>query len=38
MRAGVRTDAGAHGADYLVIALGADYDIDATPGLSEGRE
>ena len=32
----VRTDAGAHDADYLVIALGADYDMDATPGLAEG--
>jgi sulfide:quinone oxidoreductase len=32
----VRTDAGVHEADYLVIALGADYDMDSTPGLSEG--
>jgi sulfide:quinone oxidoreductase len=32
----VRTDAGAHEADVLVIALGADYDMDATPGLAEG--
>jgi sulfide:quinone oxidoreductase len=32
----VSTDAGTHEADYLVIALGADYDIDATPGLAEG--
>jgi sulfide:quinone oxidoreductase len=32
----VRTDAGAHEADYLVLALGADYDLDATPGLAEG--
>jgi sulfide:quinone oxidoreductase len=31
----VLTDAGAHEADVLVIALGADYDIDATPGLAE---
>src|SRR5690242_17756703 len=31
----VTTDAGAHQADALVIALGADYDIDATPGLAE---
>jgi sulfide:quinone oxidoreductase len=29
----VTTDAGVHDADVLVIALGADYDIDATPGL-----
>jgi sulfide:quinone oxidoreductase len=32
----VTTDAGAHEADVLVIALGADYDLDATPGLAEG--
>jgi sulfide:quinone oxidoreductase len=32
----VRTDAGEHEADALVIALGADYDLDATPGLAEG--
>jgi len=32
----VTTDGGTHGADYLVIALGADYDLDATPGLVEG--
>jgi sulfide:quinone oxidoreductase len=32
----VTTDAGAHEADVLVIALGADYDIDATPGLAAG--
>jgi sulfide:quinone oxidoreductase len=31
----VTTDAGVHEADYLVIALGADYDLDATPGLAE---
>jgi len=31
----VMTDAGAHEADVLVIALGADYDFDATPGLAE---
>ncbi len=31
----VTTDAGSHEADYLVIALGADYDLDATPGLAE---
>ena len=30
------TDAGVHEADVLVVALGADYDIDATPGLAEG--
>jgi sulfide:quinone oxidoreductase len=32
----VTTDHGVHEADYLVIALGADYDFDATPGLAEG--
>lgn len=32
----VTTDAGVHNADALVIALGADYDFDATPGLAEG--
>jgi len=32
----VTTDAGEHEADVLVIALGADYDLDATPGLAEG--
>lgn len=32
----VRTDAGSYEADILVIALGADYDLAATPGLAEG--
>lgn len=32
----VTTDAGVHEGDALVIALGADYDFDATPGLAEG--
>jgi sulfide:quinone oxidoreductase len=32
----VSTDAGTHEADVLVIALGADYDMDATPGLADG--
>ena len=31
----VTTDAGVHEADVLVVALGADYDVDATPGLAE---
>ena len=31
----VTTDAGTHEADALVVALGADYDFDATPGLLE---
>src|ERR1700704_5420343 len=32
----VTTEAGVHEADILVIALGADYDMDATPGLADG--
>ncbi len=32
----VRTNAGVHDADVLVIAVGSDYDMDATPGLAEG--
>jgi sulfide:quinone oxidoreductase len=32
----VTTDAGSYDADFLVIALGADYDFDATPGFAEG--
>ncbi|HYM55536.1 MAG TPA: FAD-dependent oxidoreductase [Solirubrobacteraceae bacterium] len=32
----VSTDGGVHEADVLVVALGADYDMDATPGLAEG--
>jgi sulfide:quinone oxidoreductase len=31
----VATDRGAHEADILVVALGADYDLAATPGLAE---
>jgi sulfide:quinone oxidoreductase len=31
----VSTGVGSHEADILVIALGADYDYDATPGLRE---
>jgi sulfide:quinone oxidoreductase len=31
----VSTDAEVHEADVLVVALGADYDLDATPGLAE---
>lgn len=34
----VTTDAGVHEADILVVALGADYDFDATPGLAEAGE
>jgi sulfide:quinone oxidoreductase len=32
----VTTDAAVHDCDYLVVALGADYDFAATPGLAEG--
>jgi sulfide:quinone oxidoreductase len=32
----VTTDGGTYEADVLVVALGADYDIDATPGLADG--
>jgi sulfide:quinone oxidoreductase len=31
----VTTDAGVHEADVLIVALGADYDLDGTPGLAE---
>jgi sulfide:quinone oxidoreductase len=34
----VTTDAGSHEGDYLVVALGADYDIAATPGLEGTNE
>ena len=30
----VTTNAGVHDADVLIVALGADYDLDATPGLA----
>ncbi|HTL31885.1 MAG TPA: FAD/NAD(P)-binding oxidoreductase [Kofleriaceae bacterium] len=33
----VTTNAGTHDADYLVIALGADYDVSATPGITLGE-
>src|SRR4051794_24196130 len=32
----VSTDKGSHEADFLVVAMGADYDMAATPGLREG--
>src|SRR5262245_66645987 len=32
----VTTDAGSHDADFLVVAMGADYDMDATPGFEAG--
>jgi sulfide:quinone oxidoreductase len=34
----VTTDKGTYEADILVIALGADYDFDATPGLIESGD
>lgn len=34
----VTTEDGVHEADFLVVALGADYDYDATPGLAQGNE
>lgn len=34
----VTTDVGTHDADFLVVALGADYDFDATPGLADVNE
>jgi len=32
----VTTGQGTYDADILVVALGAEYDVDATPGLAEG--
>lgn len=32
----VTTDSGAHEADVLAVAMGADYDMEATPGLADG--
>ena len=32
----VTTDAGTYDADFLVVAMGADYDMAATPGLEAG--
>jgi sulfide:quinone oxidoreductase len=32
----VTTNTGVHEADILIVALGADYDLDGTPGLAEG--
>jgi sulfide:quinone oxidoreductase len=32
----VSTDGGEYEGDVLVVALGADYDMEATPGLAEG--
>jgi len=33
----VVTDAGVHDCDVLVVALGADYDVSTTPGVTLGR-
>jgi sulfide:quinone oxidoreductase len=35
VRRHVTTDAGTYEADVLVVALGADYDVDVTPGLDQ---
>jgi sulfide:quinone oxidoreductase len=32
----IETDGGSYDADILVVALGAEYDLDATPGFAEG--
>jgi sulfide:quinone oxidoreductase len=32
----VQTDVGTHDADFLVVAMGADYDFAATPGFEPG--
>jgi sulfide:quinone oxidoreductase len=32
----VSTDGGSYEADYVVVAMGADYDMDATPGFEAG--
>jgi len=34
----VTTDRGVHEADFLVVALGADYDFAATPGMKDATE
>jgi sulfide:quinone oxidoreductase len=34
----VTTDAESFEADFLIVALGADYDMDATPALAETNE
>jgi sulfide:quinone oxidoreductase len=34
----VTTNAGVHDCDYLVVALGADYDVPYTPGLEHANE
>ena len=34
----ITTDAGTHNADFLIVALGAEYDFEATPGLAGVNE
>jgi sulfide:quinone oxidoreductase len=34
----VTTDRGTHEADFLIVALGADYDFAATPGMDQATE
>ncbi len=34
----VTTNGGTYEADFLIVALGAEYDMDATPGLAEANE
>lgn len=34
----VTTNRGTHEADFIVVALGADYDFEATPGMSQATE
>jgi sulfide:quinone oxidoreductase len=34
----ITTDGGTYDADVLIVALGADYDMAATPGLAEANE
>jgi sulfide:quinone oxidoreductase len=34
----VTTDRGAYEADFLIVALGADYDFAATPGMADATE
>ena len=34
----VTTDRGTHEADFIIVALGADYDFAATPGLADTTE
>src|SRR5262245_10645998 len=34
----VTTNRGVHEADFLVVALGADYDFAATPGMADATE